>query len=52
MTGNYYSLFAQLGCLTEENFQAVVADIGEDKPEMKALFYALEGRKAGVWGLF
>ncbi len=34
----YYSLFANLGCLTDENIDGILADIGEDSPEMKAFF--------------
>lgn len=34
----YYSLFAELGCLTAENIDGILADIGEDFPEMKAYF--------------
>ncbi len=34
----YYSLFAQLGCITADNFQGILADMGEDSPEMKAFF--------------
>lgn len=34
----YYSLFAELGCITEENFDGSLADIGEEHPEMKAFF--------------
>ncbi len=43
----YYSLFAELGCITEDNFQGILLDIGEDSPEMKAFFlkYREEGRE-------
>lgn len=34
----YFKLFANLGCLTKENHQAILEDIGEDSPEMKAYF--------------
>lgn len=34
----YYGLFAELGCLTAENLDGILADIGEDFPEMKAYF--------------
>lgn len=34
----YYSLFAELGCVTEDNFPGILADIGEESPEMKAFF--------------
>lgn len=32
----YYQMFADLGCITEENFDDILADVGEDKPELKA----------------
>lgn len=32
----YYELFAALGCVTEENFDAILQDIGETHTEMKA----------------
>lgn len=35
---DYYKLFAELGCLTEENLGDILADIGERYPEMKAFF--------------
>lgn len=34
----YYSLFAQLDCVTPDNLEGVLADIGERFPEMKAFF--------------
>lgn len=34
----YYELFASLGCVTSENIAGILADIGEDFPEMKAFF--------------
>lgn len=34
----FYQLFAQLGLFTEENAPAIIADIGENAPEMKAYF--------------
>lgn len=42
----YYSLFAETGCVTPENLDGVLADIGESYPEMKAFFlrYAAEER--------
>lgn len=32
----YYELFAQLGCVTEENFDGILQDIGDGHTEMKA----------------
>lgn len=34
----YYSLFSEIGCVTEENFDGILKDIGEAYPEMKAFF--------------
>lgn len=34
----YYSLFAELGCITEDNFDGILTDIGDKYPEMKAFF--------------
>ncbi len=48
----YYELFAELGCLTEENLDAVLADIGEEYPEMKAFFLRYRGEKMGYADFF
>lgn len=37
----YYHLFADLGCITKENQNGILADIGEDYPEMKSFFMGL-----------
>lgn len=34
----YYGLFSEIGCVTEENFDGILEDIGEAYPEMKAFF--------------
>lgn len=34
----YFEIFTQTGCLTEENFDAVLEDIGQSYAEMKAYF--------------
>lgn len=34
----YYELYVELGCLTAENYDATLADLGEKQPEMKAYF--------------
>ena len=34
----YYELFVNLRCITEDNCDAILEDIGEDAPEMKAFF--------------
>ena len=38
----YYSLFADISCVTEENLEGILADIGEEYPEMKAFFLTLD----------
>lgn len=38
----YYSLFAEISCVTEENLEGILADIGEEYPEMKAFFLTLD----------
>ena len=34
----YYRLFTDIGCVTEENLSGILTDIGEEYPEMKAYF--------------
>lgn len=34
----YYSLFAEIGCIGTDNFSEILADMGEEAPEMKAFF--------------
>lgn len=41
----YYSLFAELGCITEDNFDEILGDMGEDSPEMKAFFLQYRGKQ-------
>ena len=48
----YYELFAELGCLTEDNLDALLQDIGEDHPEMKAFFLRYKGEKIGYNDFF
>lgn len=48
----YYRLFADLGCITENNFQEIVGDIGEDKPEMKAYFMRWKEENMGYRDFF
>lgn len=48
----YYSLFAELGGITEENFDGSLADIGEEYPEMKAFFLRYKDEKLGVKDFF
>lgn len=45
----YYELYVRLGGLTEENYDATLADLGEKQPEMKAYFMRQhEEIKSGV----
>ncbi|HBA47503.1 MAG TPA: hypothetical protein DCZ91_06835 [Lachnospiraceae bacterium] len=46
----YYSLFAEISCVTEANLERILADIGEEHPEMKAFFLTLD--KSGGDGDF
>lgn len=48
----YYQLFTELGCLTEENFDRVISDIGEQYPEMKAYFMRYKEEKIGYSDFF
>ena len=48
----YYQLFAELDCLNEENFDKVIADIGEEFPEMKAYFMRYKEEKIGYVDFF
>lgn len=32
----YYQLLADLGCITEDNFDGILMDVGEERPELKA----------------
>lgn len=46
----YYSLFAAISCVTEENLEGILADIGEGYPEMKSFFLTLD--KSGEGDFF
>ena len=48
----YYETFAQLGCLTEENFGRIIEDVGEDYPEMKAYFLKVKEQQIGYTDFF
>lgn len=48
----YYSLFAGLGCITEDNFDGILSDIGEEYPEMKAFFLRYKEETLGVRDFF
>lgn len=48
----YYRLFAQLECLHADNFDAVIADMGENHPEMKAFFLRYKEETIGYTDFF
>ncbi len=48
----YYSLFAELGCIWEENFDESFRDIGEEYPEMKAFFLRYKEERLGMKDFF
>ncbi len=48
----YFELFAGLGCLTEENFDGVLRDMGDGHPEMKAYFLKIRGERMGSRNFF
>jgi len=47
-----YELFAKLGCLTKENAPDVIAQIGEEHPEMKAYFLKYQADHFGEKDFF
>lgn len=48
----YYQLFAESECLTEENFKDIIGDIGEEYPEMKAYFMRYKEERIGYTDFF
>lgn len=48
----YYQKFADLGCITEENFDSLLADVGEDKPELRAYLIRYKSEQFGVSDFF
>lgn len=48
----FYELFASLGCLTKENAPAVIAETGENHPEMKAYFLKYQANHFGESDFF
>ena len=48
----YYRLFAGLGCVTAENLDGMLRDIGENYPEMKAYFMRYREEKLGYGDFF
>jgi len=48
----YYELFTELSCINADNFDAILTDIGEGYPEMKAFFMRLREGRACVEDFF
>ncbi|MCM1535883.1 MAG: leucine-rich repeat domain-containing protein [Clostridium sp.] len=49
---DYYALFAELGCVTEDNLDGILQDIGEEYPEMKAYFMRYKAESIGYGDFF
>ena len=48
----YYSLFAELGCVNRENLDGILSDIGDAHPEMKAYFLRYREEQLGERDFF
>lgn len=48
----YYGLFAELGCVTGDNLDGILRDIGEERPEMKAYFIRYHEERIGRGDVF
>lgn len=48
----YYELFAEIGCFHRDNAAAVIAEIGEESPEMKAFFLRYQAEHFGAGDFF
>lgn len=48
----YYKLFAEIGCLTAENFDRILSEAGENFPEMKARFLKFKEETIGYMDFF
>ena len=48
----YYELFAQLGCVREDNLNGILKDIGGEYPEMKAFFLRSQEKYVGKIDFF
>lgn len=48
----YYALYAELGCITEDNFDGSLRDIGEEYPELKAYFLRFKEERLGTGNFF
>lgn len=49
---DHISLFLKLGCLTLENFDSVLEDLGEEHPQMKAFFMRYKEEHLGGYDFF
>lgn len=48
----YYQMFAELGCITAENMEGILADMGDAWPEMKAYFLRYKEEQIGYTDFF
>lgn len=48
----YYKLFTRIGCLTEDNFDRILSQTGENCPEMKAWFLKYKEENIGYRDFF
>ena len=48
----YYQLFADLGCITEANFDELLADVGEENPELRAYLMRYKSEQLGQKDFF
>lgn len=48
----YYKLFTEIGCLTEDNFDRILSEAGENFPEMKAWFLKYKEETIGYTDFF
>lgn len=48
----YYELFAGLGCITKENFDGMLFDVGEEFPELRAFLMRYKEEKLGYGDFF
>lgn len=48
----YYRIFAEAGCISEDNFEGLLLDIGENNPEMTAWLLRYKEEKMGSGDFF
>ena len=48
----FYQLFADLGCITEDNFDRLLADVGEEHPELRAYLMRYKSEQLGYSDFF